>query len=148
MPLQELPLLCAQGSMLHLTKRGNKRKPREDLEVECTPTGYIQQCTPRHRHQRLLSQDKENDDNHFVIARRPRRKRETVLGKDRLLYMQCFVSVSNDIYFNFLAGLSWDHLPDELLLKILFCLPLRELLKMSLVCKRWHRLVYVPTTIS
>lgn len=118
MPLQELPLLCAQGSMLHLTKRGNKRKPREDLEVECTPTGYIQQCTPRHRHQRLLSQDKENDDNHFVIARRPRRKRETVLG------------------------LSWDHLPDELLLKILFCLPLRELLKMSLVCKRWHRLVF------
>lgn len=121
MPLQDLPLLSVQGSMLHLTKRGTKRKsrvcPSEGLEAECTPTDYIQQCSPHHKHQRLNNRDKENQE-HFVIARRPRRKRESG------------------------SGLSWDHLPDELLLKIFSCLPLQDLLKMSSVCKRWHRLAF------
>ncbi|CAL1568157.1 unnamed protein product [Knipowitschia caucasica] len=121
MPLQDLPLLSSQGSLLHLTKRGNKRKSLsclcEGLEVECTPTDCIQQCSP-HKHQQLLSRGKENDDNHFVIARRSRRKREQQ------------------------SGLSWDQLPDELLLKMFFYLPLRELLKMALVCKRWNCVVF------
>uniref|UniRef100_A0A8C6T9W8 S-phase kinase-associated protein 2 n=1 Tax=Neogobius melanostomus TaxID=47308 RepID=A0A8C6T9W8_9GOBI len=122
MPLQDLPLLSVQGSMLHLTKKCNKRKPTscpsDGLEVECTPTDYIQQCSQHHKYQRMLIRGKENDDNQFVIARRSRRKRETV------------------------SGLSWDHLPDELLLKILFYLPLQDLLKMASVCKRWHCLVF------
>lgn len=117
MPLQDLPLLSAQGS-----KKSNKRKSitwRSDgLELECTPTDFIQQGSPHLKHQRLLVRGKENDDNQFVIARRSRRKRETV------------------------CSLSWDHLPDELLLKILFYLPLQDLLKMASVCKRWHRLVF------
>nr|1FQV_A Chain A, SKP2 [Homo sapiens]1FQV_C Chain C, SKP2 [Homo sapiens]1FQV_E Chain E, SKP2 [Homo sapiens]1FQV_G Chain G, SKP2 [Homo sapiens]1FQV_I Chain I, SKP2 [Homo sapiens]1FQV_K Chain K, SKP2 [Homo sapiens]1FQV_M Chain M, SKP2 [Homo sapiens]1FQV_O Chain O, SKP2 [Homo sapiens]2ASS_B Chain B, S-phase kinase-associated protein 2 [Homo sapiens]2AST_B Chain B, S-phase kinase-associated protein 2 [Homo sapiens] len=37
-------------------------------------------------------------------------------------------------------GVSWDSLPDELLLGIFSCLCLPELLKVSGVCKRWYRL--------
>uniref|UniRef100_A0A3Q3G9T6 S-phase kinase-associated protein 2, E3 ubiquitin protein ligase n=1 Tax=Labrus bergylta TaxID=56723 RepID=A0A3Q3G9T6_9LABR len=39
-------------------------------------------------------------------------------------------------------GISWDHLPEELLLRILFYLPLQDLLRMSRVCKRWNRLAF------
>lgn len=42
--------------------------------------------------------------------------------------------------FCFLAGVSWDSLPDELLLGIFSCLCLPELLRVSGVCKRWYRL--------
>ncbi|NWR77896.1 SKP2 protein, partial [Centropus unirufus] len=39
------------------------------------------------------------------------------------------------------SGVSWDALPDELLLSIFACLPLRDLLLgVSLTCKRWHNL--------
>ncbi|XP_033845684.1 S-phase kinase-associated protein 2 [Periophthalmus magnuspinnatus] len=119
MSLDDMPLSSVQGSLLHPTKRGNKRKYMTCSSdgLECTPTDCIQHCSPRPT-QRLLSRGKENEDNLFVIARRPRRKRELV------------------------SGLSWDHLPDELLLKIFFYLPLQELLKMASVCKRWHRLVF------
>ncbi|XP_062984223.1 S-phase kinase-associated protein 2 isoform X2 [Elgaria multicarinata webbii] len=55
-------------------------------------------------------------DTEFVIARRPRLLRETA------------------------AGISWDTLPDELLLGIFSYLSLTELLKVSQVCQRWHRL--------
>uniref|UniRef100_M4AH19 S-phase kinase associated protein 2 n=1 Tax=Xiphophorus maculatus TaxID=8083 RepID=M4AH19_XIPMA len=40
----------------------------------------------------------------------------------------------------FPAGVSWDHLPDELLLRICGCLPLPDLLRVSAVCRRWRRL--------
>ncbi|XP_060230714.1 S-phase kinase-associated protein 2-like [Meriones unguiculatus] len=40
---------------------------------------------------------------------------------------------------NFL-GVSWDSLPDELLLGIFSCLSLLALLRVSGVCKRWYRL--------
>ncbi|XP_060617380.2 S-phase kinase-associated protein 2 [Anolis sagrei] len=52
----------------------------------------------------------------FVIVRRPRRLLEVA------------------------AGVSWDALPDELLLGIFSYLSLIDLLKVSLVCQRWHRL--------
>ncbi|XP_066472953.1 S-phase kinase-associated protein 2 [Tiliqua scincoides] len=52
----------------------------------------------------------------FVIARRPRLLREAA------------------------TGVSWDTLPDELLLGIFSYLSLTELLKVSQVCRRWHRL--------
>lgn len=38
----------------------------------------------------------------------------------------------------FLKGISWDALPDELLLGILAYLPLIDLLKVSQICKRWQ----------
>ncbi|XP_053196192.1 S-phase kinase-associated protein 2 [Scomber japonicus] len=123
LPLQDLPCLSLQGSML--TKRVNKRKSRgflvEGLDTECTPTDLIQEWSPPHKHQRFISKGKENDCNEFVLARRSRRKKEST------------------------SGISWDHLPDELLLRILFYLPLHDLLRMSTVCKRWHRLVFDET---
>ncbi|XP_076614699.1 S-phase kinase-associated protein 2 [Chaetodon auriga] len=122
MPLQSLPCLGVQGSMLSQSKRINKRKWRgslsEGLDTECTPTELIQQWSPSRKQQRLITKGKENDSNQFVLARRSRRKEEST------------------------SGISWDHLPDELLLRILFYLPLQDLLRMSIVCKRWHRLVF------
>ncbi|NWI96028.1 SKP2 protein, partial [Pitta sordida] len=40
------------------------------------------------------------------------------------------------------SGASLDNLPDELLLAIFAYLPLKDLLKVSLICKRWHRLSF------
>uniref|UniRef100_A0A3B3DRI8 S-phase kinase-associated protein 2 n=1 Tax=Oryzias melastigma TaxID=30732 RepID=A0A3B3DRI8_ORYME len=119
MPLQELP--CGlQSHAPCQSRRMHKRKTRghlsEGLDTECTPTELIQQWSPPHKTQRLTCKDKENDL--FVLARRPRRRRDSR------------------------AGISWDHLPDELLLRIYFYLPLQDLLRVSLVCKRWHRLVF------
>ncbi|OXB79167.1 UNVERIFIED_CONTAM: hypothetical protein H355_006626 [Colinus virginianus] len=62
-------------------------------------------------HKRPKVKEKE-----FVIVRRPRLLREAE------------------------PGVSWDALPDELLLAIFAYLPLNDLLKVSVVCKRWHRL--------
>ncbi|XP_070706899.1 S-phase kinase-associated protein 2 isoform X2 [Pempheris klunzingeri] len=122
MPLQDLPCLNLQGSTLSQTKRINKRRSRgcvgEALDTECTPTELIHQWSPSLKHQRLTSKGKENDCNQFVLARRSRRKKEST------------------------ADISWDDLPDELLLRILSCLPLQDLLRMSLVCKRWHCLAF------
>ncbi|KAF1377182.1 hypothetical protein PFLUV_G00197950 [Perca fluviatilis] len=123
MPLQDLPCLSLQGSMLSQSKKNNKRKSKgclgEGLDIECTPTELIQQWSPRHKHQRLISKGKENDSNQFVLARRSRRTKESTT-----------------------SGISWDHLPDELLLRILFYIPLQDLLRMTIVCKRWHRLAF------
>ncbi|XP_077203099.1 S-phase kinase-associated protein 2 isoform X1 [Paroedura picta] len=55
-------------------------------------------------------------DKEFVLARRPRLLREAA------------------------GGVSWDTLPDELLLGIFSYLTLADLLKVSQVCRRWHRL--------
>ncbi|XP_074877497.1 S-phase kinase-associated protein 2 isoform X2 [Buteo buteo] len=41
-----------------------------------------------------------------------------------------------------MKGVFWDTLPDELLLAIFAYLPLNDLLKVSLVCKRWHCLSF------
>ena len=45
-------------------------------------------------------------------------------------------------FFVPLQGVSWDSLPDELLLGIFSCLCLPELLKVSSVCKRWYHLAF------
>ncbi|XP_047425199.1 S-phase kinase-associated protein 2 isoform X2 [Mugil cephalus] len=99
-----------------------KRKSRdwlsEGLDTECNaPTELIQQWSPCHQHQQLLSKDKENEGK-FILARRSRRRKQSKLG------------------------ISWNHLPDELLLAIFFYLPLQDLLRISVVSKRWHRLVF------
>ncbi|XP_040053194.1 S-phase kinase-associated protein 2 isoform X1 [Gasterosteus aculeatus] len=121
MPLQDLPCLSPRGSVLSQARRTCKRRSRgclgEGLEMECTPTELIQQWSPLHKHQRLASKGKENDGGQFVLARRSRRKRE---------------AASSDV--------SWDHLPDELLLRVLFYVPLKDLLRMSTVCQRWRRI--------
>ncbi|XP_023868399.1 S-phase kinase-associated protein 2 isoform X1 [Salvelinus sp. IW2-2015] len=120
-PLQELPCLneYLEGSMLSISQK-SKRKKRErigdGLDTENTPHELIHQWSPPHK-QRVVCKGKENEENQFVLARRPRKRRE-------------------------FSGLSWDTLPDELLLGILSCLPLQDLLRMSRVCKRWHRLAF------
>ncbi|XP_060935382.1 S-phase kinase-associated protein 2 [Limanda limanda] len=115
MPLQERP--CLSSVLCQKTiKRRSRCGAGEGVEAECTPTELIQLCPPRHK--RLCSRDKENECGAFVLARRSRRRKESS------------------------SGVSWDHLPDELLLKLLLFLPLQELLRMSTVCKRWRRLVF------
>ncbi|KAJ7987126.1 hypothetical protein DPEC_G00335520 [Dallia pectoralis] len=116
--LQELPCLSGnlEGSMLSLSQKSNRKKRRyigKGLDTENTPQELIQQWSPPHK-QQVVCKCKDNEENTFVIARRPRRREST--------------------------GFSWDNLPDELLLGILSYLPLKDLLRMSRVCKRWHRL--------
>ncbi|XP_028318955.1 S-phase kinase-associated protein 2 [Gouania willdenowi] len=119
-PLQELPCLRLQGSMLLHSSGMKKRKPAlvEGLDSECTPTsGASLQWSPPLKHQRVTDKGKENEENRFVLGRRSRRRKETR------------------------TGISWDALPDELILTVLVFLPLHDLLRVSVVCRRWHRLV-------
>ncbi|KAG5834832.1 hypothetical protein ANANG_G00265770 [Anguilla anguilla] len=105
--------------MLTLSQKRNLKKRasfQESVDNENTPQGLIQHCSPLHKHPCVTAKGKENEVQ-FVLAKRPRRRRES-------------------------TGLSWDSLPDELLLGILACLPLQDLLATSRVCKRWHRLAF------
>lgn len=82
-------------------KRLNKRKCSEcsgeccmkcsgkavdmDMDMECTPTEFIQRCSPGSKHKRRFIKGKENGDDdggHFVLARRSRRKKESSPGKE------------------------------------------------------------------
>ncbi|XP_029940185.1 S-phase kinase-associated protein 2 isoform X2 [Salarias fasciatus] len=115
-PLQELQSL--QGS-----SRTKRSKPRgglgEGLDSECTPTSScIQLWSPPHKQLKNTSKGKENEDGQFVLGRRSRRRKESS------------------------AGLSWDHLPDELLLRVLLHLRLQDLVRVSAVCMRWRRLAF------
>ncbi|XP_072272698.1 S-phase kinase-associated protein 2 isoform X1 [Pyxicephalus adspersus] len=84
---------------------------KDPLDTENTPLDQIMTSTPLHKRQK----QKEKDDT-FVIARRPRASKIST------------------------PGISWDSLPDELLLGIFSYLHLTDLLKVSRVCKRWRRL--------
>lgn len=81
MPLQDLPCV---SSMLSESSGVKKRRSRgclsEGLHTESTPTELIQQWSPPHKHPRVTSKGKENDDNHFVLARRSRRRKESTPG--------------------------------------------------------------------
>ncbi|NXK44782.1 SKP2 protein, partial [Chauna torquata] len=86
---------------------------KDKLGNENTPQDLlVSSCSPQKRQK---VKEKEKD---FVIVRRPRLLREAE------------------------SGISWDALPDELLLAIFAYLPLNDLLKVSLICKRWHRLSF------
>ncbi|XP_017259661.1 S-phase kinase-associated protein 2 isoform X2 [Kryptolebias marmoratus] len=113
-PLQDLPWTSLRSSRTR-TKRRSRSCLGPGLDSECTPTESIQQSSPPRKVQLLVSRGKEN---RFVLARRSRRRRESA------------------------SGVSWDHLPEELLLRIYMCLPLQNLLRASGVCRRWHRLAF------
>ncbi|KAM6109843.1 S-phase kinase-associated protein 2 isoform 3-T3 [Phoenicopterus ruber ruber] len=87
---------------------------KDKLGNENTPQDLLMSspCPPQKRQK---VKDKEKD---FVIVRRPRLFREAE------------------------SGVAWDALPDELLLAVFAYLPLNDLLKVSLICKRWHRLSF------
>ncbi|KFO56754.1 S-phase kinase-associated protein 2, partial [Corvus brachyrhynchos] len=107
-------LLSGMGvSALKKDKLGNENTP-QDLLVSSP-------CLPPKRQK---VKDNEKD---FVILRRPWLLRET----ESALTRTCFVK-----------NISLDALPDELLLAIFAYLPLRDLLKVSMICKRWHRLSF------
>ncbi|KAA0720061.1 S-phase kinase-associated protein 2 [Triplophysa tibetana] len=120
--LQELPCLNEnlEGSVFRPLRSKLKRRPScgGGLDTENTPHELIQQWSPPHKKPVISVKGKENEDNVFVLGRRPRKRRESS------------------------AGLCWDSLPDELLLGILSRLSLQDLLRTSRVCKRWHRLAF------
>lgn len=89
-----------------------ERVDSENIPQELLSNLGHPQGSPR---KRLKSKGNDKD---FVIIRRPKLNRE-----------------------NF-PGVSWDSLPDELLLGIFSCLCLPELLHVSCVCKRWYHLAF------
>ncbi|XP_004698135.1 S-phase kinase-associated protein 2 [Echinops telfairi] len=98
-----------------LSGMGVSTLEKEEVDSENIPQELLSslsnpQSPPR---KRLKSKASDKD---FVIARRPKLNRESI------------------------PGVSWDALPDELLLGIFSCLCLPELLKIAIVCKRWYRL--------
>ncbi|XP_005604373.1 S-phase kinase-associated protein 2 isoform X2 [Equus przewalskii] len=100
-----------------LSGMGVSALEKEEVDSENIPQELLSnlghpQSPPR---KRLKSKGNDKD---FVIVRRPKLNRE-----------------------NF-PGVSWDSLPDELLLGIFSCLCLPELLKVSSVCKRWYHLAF------
>ncbi|XP_051956569.1 S-phase kinase-associated protein 2-like isoform X1 [Xyrauchen texanus] len=121
-PLKELPCLSdnLEGSLCWPQRTNLKRKPSCSgmLDTENTPNELIQQWSHPIKKSLTSAKGKENEENVFVLARRPRKRREST------------------------AGLCWDSLPDELLLSILSHLSLKDLLRTSHVCKRWHRLAF------
>ncbi|XP_075596831.1 S-phase kinase-associated protein 2 [Balearica regulorum gibbericeps] len=88
---------------------------KDKLGNENTPQEPLMSTSPCPPQKRQKVKEKEKD---FVIVRRPRMLREAE------------------------SGVSWDALPDELLLALFAYLPLKDLLKVSLTCKRWHRLSF------
>ncbi|KFP23024.1 S-phase kinase-associated protein 2, partial [Egretta garzetta] len=100
-------------SVLKKDKLGNENTP-QDLLVSSP-------CPPQKRQK---VKEKEKD---FVIVRRPRLLRE---------------AESEVLLTTTLNKASENALPDELLLAIFAYLPLNDLLKVSLICKRWHRLSF------
>lgn len=122
-PLQELSFLGEnyEGSMISNSYQRGKRKSKgclSGLDTENTPSELIQHWSPPRKQSRVVTKDKENQKTRFVLARRSRKCRDSTA-------MSC-----------------WDSLPEELLLRILFCLPLQDLLRVSRVCWRWHRLAF------
>ncbi|XP_017585677.1 PREDICTED: S-phase kinase-associated protein 2 [Corvus brachyrhynchos] len=97
-----------------LSGMGVSALKKDKLGNENTPQDLLvsSPCLPPKRQK---VKDNEKD---FVILRRPWLLRETE------------------------SGISLDALPDELLLAIFAYLPLRDLLKVSMICKRWHRLSF------
>lgn len=86
-PLQDLLRFGVQGSMLSQAKSGSggKRKWQHALtegpDTECTPTELIQQWSPGLKRQHSGWKGKENDGKPFAISRRPRKRKESELGK-------------------------------------------------------------------
>ncbi|NXX15867.1 SKP2 protein, partial [Podargus strigoides] len=90
----------------------------------------------------VLKKDKLDNENTpqelLVSSPYPPQKRQKVKEKE-----EDFVTVCRPLLLQEAdSGVSWDALPDELLLAIFAYLPLSDLLKVSLICKRWHRLSF------
>eukprot|EP00069_Balaena_mysticetus_P012370 bmy_07488T0 len=110
---------------------------KEEVDSENIPQELLSnlghpQSPPR---KRLKSKGNDKD---FVIVRRPKLNRENFpVWKTKMLWPTHTRTGLIDLW-----GVSWDSLPDELLLGIFSCLCLPELLKVSSVCKRWYHLAF------
>ncbi|XP_008942727.1 PREDICTED: S-phase kinase-associated protein 2, partial [Merops nubicus] len=80
--------------------------------------------------------DNENTPQDVVSLQCPPQKRQKVKEKEFVIVRRPRLLREAE------SGISWDTLPDELLLAIFVYLPLNNLLKVSMVCKRWHRLAF------
>ncbi|XP_057564153.1 S-phase kinase-associated protein 2 isoform X7 [Hippopotamus amphibius kiboko] len=100
-----------------LSGMGVSALEKEEVDSENIPQELLSNLGHPQSPPRKRLKSKENDKD-FVIVRRPKLNRETF------------------------PGVSWDSLPDELLLGIFSCLCLPELMKVSSVCKRWYRLAF------
>ncbi|KAM9509905.1 S-phase kinase-associated protein 2 isoform 2-T2 [Guaruba guarouba] len=87
---------------------------KDKLDDENTLQDVLGSSPCSHKRQKVKERDSKERD--FVIVRQPRLLRDSVA--------------------------SWDTLPDELLLAIFAYLPLSDLIRVSVVCKRWHRLSF------
>ncbi|XP_004605604.3 S-phase kinase-associated protein 2 [Sorex araneus] len=96
-----------------LSGMGVSALEKEEVDSENIPQELLSNLSPPPKRQKSKGNDKD-----FVIVRRPKLNRESF------------------------SGVSWDSLPDELLLGIFSCLCLPELLKISSVCKRWYHLAF------
>ncbi|NXJ99145.1 SKP2 protein, partial [Corythaixoides concolor] len=97
-----------------LSSMGVSVLKKDKLGNENTPQDLlVLSSSPPQKRQKM--KEKETD---FIIMRRPR-----LFGESE-------------------SGVSWDALPDELLLAIFAYLPLNDLLKVSQVCKRWRCLSF------
>ncbi|XP_020851499.1 S-phase kinase-associated protein 2 [Phascolarctos cinereus] len=86
---------------------------KEKVDSENIPQELLLTQAPPPKKQKVKAKEKD-----FVIARRPRQSKENS------------------------SGISWDMLPDELLLGIFSYLSLPDLVRVSGICKRWHRLSF------
>ncbi|XDA79811.1 hypothetical protein R6Z07M_009494 [Ovis aries] len=100
-----------------LSGMGVSALEKEEVDSENIPQELRSNLSHPQSPPRKRLKSKVNDKD-FVIVCRPKLNREN------------FPSVS------------WDFLPDELLLGIFSCLCLLELMKVSSVCKRWYKLVF------
>ncbi|XP_029434687.1 LOW QUALITY PROTEIN: S-phase kinase-associated protein 2 [Rhinatrema bivittatum] len=119
-PLQEVPA-ASSNMVTNFTWAWDPLKSKDLLsgmgvsDMENLPLDIIRSRSPTQKRQKVHEKEK---DQFFVIARRPKPSREPI------------------------PDFSWSNLPDELLLGIFSYLPLTDLLKVSQVCKRWHRLSF------
>ncbi|KAK9408604.1 S-phase kinase-associated protein 2 [Crotalus adamanteus] len=81
-----------------------------------------------------LKLDSENTPQDLLMCVGPPTKRQKVRETKFVIIHQ------PRLLHETVAGVSWDTLPDELLLGIFSYLNLTDLLKVSQVCQRWHRL--------
>ncbi|XP_071436327.1 S-phase kinase-associated protein 2 [Pithys albifrons albifrons] len=115
--LQEIPSSSANVSTSKtsefLSGMGVTVPKKDKVGNENTPQDLVSSGCPPSKRQKVKESEKD-----FVFARRPWPLREAE------------------------SGVSLDALPDELLLSIFAYLSLKDLLKVSVICRRWHHLSF------
>lgn len=114
--LQEIPCLNdhLEGSLLASQSGSTKRLKRSAcLDAENTPQELIQNWSPPHKHPRVAAdKGKENDENVFVLARRPRKRRDSLGGclvwfcRNQII---CYVNAAMPIVIMWKVAIWYNH---------------------------------------